>query len=100
LAQEADNVLSEKIIIQSLAELAKHQLSTEVREAAINSATPSSDLSPEQIDAVLSKAVQEAFRNIDDRDYHGIVKLEAKEMIDLALAVYGFGAEVKAAFRP
>jgi hypothetical protein len=46
----------------------------------------------------LSKAVALALKDIKGKNYHGIVALKAKRIIDLGLAIYGVGSQVKAAF--
>jgi hypothetical protein len=53
-----------------------------------------------QIDELLAKAAKQALNDITEKDYHGIVKLRAKKIIDLGLAVYGYGQQVKATFGP
>jgi hypothetical protein len=49
---------------------------------------------------MLSDAAQEALEQIGEKDGHGPFKLQAKEFIDLGLAIYGDGLTVKAAFGP
>jgi hypothetical protein len=55
-------------------------------------------LSKDQIDAQLSQATEEALAQIEAGDYHGPFASRAKEFIDLALALYGDGLTIKAAF--
>jgi hypothetical protein len=55
-------------------------------------------LSDREIDDALSKALGEALSGIAKGDYHGVIDCDAKEIIDMGLAVYGHGHRVKAAF--
>jgi hypothetical protein len=61
-------------------------------------ASPKLNLSDEQINDKLSKAVGLAIKAIKEKNYHGIVALKAKKIIDLGLAVYGVGSQVTASF--
>ncbi|MDR2140377.1 MAG: hypothetical protein LBR11_01040, partial [Deltaproteobacteria bacterium] len=56
------------------------------------------DLSNEGIERFLSKVAQEALRDITQKEYHGPLRLEAKEFIDLAIVIYNKGSKVKALF--
>ncbi|MDR1109636.1 MAG: AAA family ATPase, partial [Deltaproteobacteria bacterium] len=81
-----------------LADTAKTHLSSEELQEALymvgNKPSPSND----EIDSVLSKAAQKALKDITERDYQGLLRHKAKEIIDLGLAVYWHGSQVKAAF--
>jgi hypothetical protein len=98
LTIEVGKFLTVKEQTEALADIAIKKLTEKTLNDII--IPPIADInSKDKIDAVLSKAVQEALDDIEKRDYHGIVKLEAKKIIDLGLAVCGYGSQVKAAFR-
>ena len=85
----------------ALAGMAKELLSPEEIEAALReakSAMPA--ISEEMIGKVLSKATDQALRDIIARGYHDIIGDDAAEIIDLGLAIYGPGHRLKADFGP
>jgi hypothetical protein len=45
-----------------------------------------------------SQAAQQALEDISKKNYPGILKLKAKEIIALGLAIYSHGAQIKAVF--
>jgi hypothetical protein len=83
-----------------LAKLAREKLPPDEIEKTLLNAPSKSSLSNERIDEILSQAAQTALRDISAKDYHGPFRLEAKEFIDLGLAIYGVGSQVKAIFGP
>jgi hypothetical protein len=83
-----------------LADAARAHLSSEELQEALYMAGNKPSLSNDEIDSVLSKAVHKALRDITERDYQGLLRHKAKEIIDLGLAVYSHGSQVKAAFGP
>ncbi|MDR2142439.1 MAG: hypothetical protein LBR11_11765, partial [Deltaproteobacteria bacterium] len=87
-------------IDQALANLAREKLPRDEVEKILLNAPSKSSLSVERIDGILAKAAQEALKDIAAKDYHGPFRLEAKEFIDLGLAIYGVGSQVKAIFGP
>jgi hypothetical protein len=104
LAQEAPKVLDESEELRVLAAAAKKHLPPEIVKNILKKTKPksksNSEIAKEQINHALSKAAQKALSDIAERDYHGILKFNAKEIIVLGLAIYGDGSEVKAAFGP
>jgi hypothetical protein len=54
-------------------------------------------LSKKKINNMLSKATKTALKAIAERNYHDTVKFKAKEIIELGLAISGYGSQVKAA---
>jgi hypothetical protein len=56
------------------------------------------DLTEEQIDDLLSKAVLGDLNDINERGYCGVVNHRAKEIITLGLAIYGGNGRVKSVF--
>jgi Glu-tRNA(Gln) amidotransferase subunit E-like FAD-binding protein len=101
VGRAAMDYLPEGVVDKALAEAAPGLLPPERIEAAsLEAASGLADLSEEEIDEILSKAADEAVRDIAQGGYHGIIGSEAKEIIDLGLAVYGHGDQVKAVFGP
>jgi hypothetical protein len=98
LADLALSSLTTSDINQAMAELAMEKLSNEVITDVLLGASPKLKLSDKQIDGKLSQAVALALKDIKDKNYHGIVALKAKKIIDLGLAIYGVGSQIKAAF--
>jgi hypothetical protein len=97
LADLALKLLPDSDINQALAATARQTFT----EAEIDQAFPNASdkpVSDAQIDSILSEAAQRALSNIADRNYHGMLKKEAKAFIDLGLAFYGYGEKIKAAF--
>jgi hypothetical protein len=82
-----------------LAKLAENRLKKEeIEEALTESSGP--ELSPSEVDKLLTDGVNEALRDISQRGYHKMIANEAKEIIDLGLAIYEHGSIVKASFGP
>jgi hypothetical protein len=100
LAEAALNSIPESDLNQTLAKAARDKLPPKEINKALREATAKLGLNEAQVDAVLSKAVQEALRDIAQKDYHGPLRNEAKSFIDLGLAIFEDGSRVKAAFRP
>jgi hypothetical protein len=100
LAKAALKSLTQADIRQALAKLAREKLPPDEIEKTLLYAPSKSSLSNERIDEILSQAAQTALRDIGAKDYHGPFRLEAKEFIDLGLAIYGVGSQVKAIFGP
>jgi uncharacterized membrane protein YccC len=100
LAQAALDSLSEADINQALAEAAREKLPGEEIEKVLPETAAEPDPAKEQIDKTLSRLAEEALRAIAEKDYHGPLRLQAKEFIDVGLAVYGYGDHVKTAFGP
>jgi hypothetical protein len=100
LAVAALNSIPESDLNQTLAKAVRDKLPPKEINKALREATTKLGLNEAQIDEVLSKAVQEALRDIAQKDYHGPLRNEAKSFIDLGLAIFEDGSRVKAAFRP
>jgi hypothetical protein len=83
-----------------LADAVRETLPLEVIEKALISITPKIELTPMEIDNVLLKSANKALSDISKKDYHGPLRLKAKEIIDIGLAIYDYGANVKAVFSP
>jgi hypothetical protein len=98
LADLALSSLPDSNINQALAELVRQELPKETVTDIILSASPMLKQSDEQIEDKLSQAVGLALKAIKEKNYHRIVALKAKNIIDLGLAIYGVGSKVKAAF--
>jgi hypothetical protein len=99
LSSIAKDYLSELEFDTALALTVKNNLPKSSVDDILREASQSK-LSKEQIDAKLTTAVADALTQIENRRYHGPFELQAKEFIDLGLALYGDGLTVKAAFRP
>jgi hypothetical protein len=100
LADSANKSLHKDEINKTLADMARNTLSSEDLEEALYMAGDTPSLSNDVIDSVLSKAVKKALSGITERDYQGLLRHKAKEIITLGLAVYSHGSQVKAAFGP
>ena len=99
LGRAALDFLPEGVIDKALAEAALGLLPPERIEAAsLEAAVGLADRPEAEIDGILSKAAGEALREIVEGGYHDIISSDAKEIIDLGLAVYGHGDHVKAVF--
>ncbi|MDR1607476.1 MAG: AAA family ATPase [Deltaproteobacteria bacterium] len=98
LANSATEYLTEAEINHDLAILAKKEFSKEDIATILKNVKSKSALTNEQVDEILSKAAANALKDITERDYHSIIGGEAKEIIDLGLAVYGDGSRVMAIF--
>jgi hypothetical protein len=98
LAQEANEYLSESERIVVLANTIRNHLDLEHVKKILQAASPNSSIEDENIERILSAATAQALEDIIKRDYHGIVKPNAKEIIDIGIAVYGNGNKVKTAF--
>jgi hypothetical protein len=98
LASIAKNYLSKLEFDTALAFAAKCLLSSKSDDVLWR--TSQLKLSKEQIDAKLTTAIAEALTQIEKGRRHEPFELQAKEFIDLGLALYGDGFSVKAAFRP
>ncbi|MDR1657109.1 MAG: hypothetical protein LBT47_06080, partial [Deltaproteobacteria bacterium] len=101
LAKAAEDYLTDKEQVKVLAEVMRQELPGEIE--AILQAKPVNYKTADtkaQIKEKLAKATEEALNNIVDRGYHGLLGHKPKEIIDLGLAIYGNGLEVKAAFGP
>jgi hypothetical protein len=99
-AQEAKTILSPAERYQALATLAREKFGEEAVNKILADAAKKLKSDDKQIETKLSGAVQQALKQIVEKDYHGPFKLQAKEFIDLGLALYGDGLTVKAAFGP
>jgi hypothetical protein len=101
LAKEAEKILDENEKMKALAELVRQNIDDEkLNEIFMEvSATAEPDLSLKQINSLLSKSARDALRQITKNDYPGPIKLNAKKIIKMGLAVYGYGNPVKVAFR-
>ena len=101
LGRAALETLPEDVTTPVLASAARRLLSSAQIEAALLEASPASaDLPEPEIDEMLSKAAQKALSDIIESNYHAIADSDAKEIVDLGLAVYGYGQRVKAVFAP
>ena len=102
LARLAMKSLTKERFNQVLAGSAAVHLSPGIINAALRKAAARKPdpLDDKAIDGVLTKATDQALRDIIARDYHDIIDDDAVEIIDLGLAVYGHGNRVKAVFGP
>jgi hypothetical protein len=83
-----------------LAKTAREVLEPSEIEGALLSVTPKSELAPERIESRLTESANLALEIIAKKNYSNLLqKFRPKEIINLGLAVYGFGSEVKAIFR-
>ncbi|MDR1164779.1 MAG: AAA family ATPase [Deltaproteobacteria bacterium] len=100
LAKVVMNSLSSADLNKVLVNTAKITLSSQEFDAVLYEAGGKPALSEDEIESVLSSAVQEALNVIEKKDYPGLVRRKAKEIICLGLAKYGQVPRVKAAFGP
>jgi hypothetical protein len=56
--------------------------------------------SDETIERILSKAVDQALKDIETRDYRSLIKPFAGKITAMGMAVFEYGSKVKAAFAP
>jgi hypothetical protein len=99
-AKQAAELLTPAQINLELASLARKKFDKNVVKKNLSASPSRLKPTKEQIEAMLSNSVQEALKQIVEKDYHGPFKLQAKEFIDLGLALYGDCLTVKAAFGP
>ncbi|MDR0355454.1 MAG: AAA family ATPase [Deltaproteobacteria bacterium] len=99
LAKFLVEMLPKDVFNQVKALLARRIFSAAEIEDYLNYAT-SSDLSGEKIDQALSKAAKQALLDMSRQNCHGLLRDKADVIIDLGLAVYGYGVSVKAIFGP
>jgi hypothetical protein len=85
---------------QALALAARENVPQKKIKEALLKAASRSNWDPERVESLLSQAAQKALKDIAAKDYHGPFKLEAKRFIDLGLAIFGVGSQVKALFGP
>ena len=93
--------LTRQAIGSALAELAEYELSPEALMAARRQAPPvTADIPLERIDQKLAGDLQEALAALEEKV--GAIRAEGEDrgVVGLALAVYGHGTRVKAAFGP
>jgi DNA anti-recombination protein RmuC len=95
LANAVRKTLSKDEINNALATLAESSLSKEDQNKALLESIPLPDYS---VDAVLTKAAKQSLSDIKKRGYQGPVKGEAKEIIELGLAIHAGDASIKAVF--
>ena len=101
LGETALKSLPEEKANEVLAVAANHFLTSKQIQAAFRKETAKlPDPPDEEIDLMLSKAVETALSQIAERKYHMILDSHTKKVIDLGLAVYGYGQRLKAAFGP
>ncbi|MDR3203862.1 MAG: AAA family ATPase, partial [Deltaproteobacteria bacterium] len=117
LAEAPDDILTKSLQDKILAKYANKALTTVERKLALANAVKEKltkdeikqilwkavsglSLSTDQIEDLLNKAVRKALSDIKEKDYHGIVRYDAKEIIDLGLAIYEGSPIVKAMFGP
>ncbi|MDR1050948.1 MAG: AAA family ATPase [Deltaproteobacteria bacterium] len=100
LADAAWKSLSRDNINKVLADLAKVKLSSQELDAVLSEAGEKPDLSDDAVESVLSRATQEALNDIKKRDYPGLLRHKAKQIISLGVAGYGYKPRVKAVFGP
>ncbi|MDR2459200.1 MAG: AAA family ATPase [Deltaproteobacteria bacterium] len=98
LAQAAEKTLTLDERAEVLAQLARKNLPHEKLNELLEEASTQLASSKKNIDTLLSKATQKALKQITETDYHSVLRPTAKEIIDLAIAVYGNGSAVKAVF--
>jgi hypothetical protein len=101
LAQAARQSLSQAERDQVLAtavmeKLNKKEMTKILRKAEVEFF----ELSKPEINEILVKGTQDALKAIAEKNYDDTMKLQAKEIIDLGLAISGYGNQVKAAFGP
>jgi hypothetical protein len=100
LLMESMNILTDEDINKALADMIRSKLpDNEVQEIILKNVS-SFDLSEEQIDDKLSKALEKALQDIKNRDYHSQINYNDSEVFDLALAIFGAGEKIKAKFAP
>jgi hypothetical protein len=95
-----EKILTEDEVALVLANFYRSQISNNEIDKILSQEITDYNNQEGQIDELLSKATHRALKDIAEKDYHGVVKLRAKKIIDLGLAVYGRGTQVKAAFGP
>jgi hypothetical protein len=96
-----DKILTEAEYDLALAALAKQKFTKdEVTEILYEATIDMGIIEEKNIDDILSKTTLDALKAIAEKNYHDTVKLKAKEIIDLGLAISGYGSQVKAAFGP
>ena len=100
LGKIALGYLDDKDLDSILAEMSKKYLSEEMISDILGSSNIEFDYSEEKIDTILTTAAKTGLDNIIKLNYHGPVKYRAKRIIDLGLAIYGYGTHVKAIFGP
>jgi predicted transcriptional regulator len=99
LAKAANTVLTYDEMNKTLATLAREKLPQDKLSEILLKIQTGSVFSEEEIDAILSEGTQEALNQILKQDYSGILRINAKEIIELGLAIFGSGSHVKATFR-
>jgi hypothetical protein len=100
LATKVNDYLTIPEIDRALAEAVKPMLSDEEFKKIKKAAVLDVKKTDQEIDAILTKATQQALTDITQRGYHRIMDHMASEFIDLGMAIYGDVPHVKAAFGP
>jgi predicted AAA+ superfamily ATPase len=99
LVNAAEKVLTDDEMAKALAKLARKEIPQDKLSEILLDIQADSDLCEEEIDALLSEGAQEALSQILKQDYSSILRINAKEVMELGLAIFGSGSHVKAAFR-
>jgi hypothetical protein len=102
LAEAAITQLSDSEYQRALASAAeKRLLPAELeKELAQMTASRKSALPDEEVERILSKAVDQALKDIETRDYRSLIKPFAGKISAMGMAVFKYGSKVKAAFAP
>jgi hypothetical protein len=100
LLKEDLNTLKEEEINNALADTIRTKLPDEEVQETILKNFSSFDLTEEQIDDKLSKAVEQALQDIKNRDYHSTINAQKSKIFGLGLAIFGAGEKIKAKFAP
>jgi hypothetical protein len=91
--------INQALAVSALDHLTPEQFDTDLlKRAAKKVANKTASLDDKAIDGKLSKAATQALEDRKSRGYHGIIRDDAAKIIDLRLAVYGYGQRVKALF--
>jgi hypothetical protein len=80
--------------------ISRERFSKEEIEECFQNVGSSLERPIEEINEDLSKAAQSALDAIKNKNYHAVLKLDAEEIIDLGLAIYGYGDPIKVVFAP
>jgi hypothetical protein len=100
LSEAVRKSLPEVEINAVLAEAAKTTLPEDDVLDAVLRTNPDQELTSERIDEILTRTSEKALKQIAENNYHGVYENEAKAFIDMGLAIYGHGADVKVLFGP
>jgi hypothetical protein len=98
LANEAKKILDEKERVQALAKLARNTFSNDQLNEILSEASAGPDPTDVELDAILSKAAQDALKQIVQQNYPGILNIKDKKILTMGLAVYGFGEPLMVIF--